>query len=148
MRSFIYTSLLIITACAPSKTSSSNSAKGNTRTTAVQSIDENAFRIVAATDDKTYGYEKNNPVKVGRVNGGPANERRYLNGLTGPDGEKLIYHRQGSCCPFKTPNGLFDNSGMLDIYRVTWVGASDTLTIFINMYDEGDLFVPVGLKAR
>jgi hypothetical protein len=31
---------------------------------------------------------------------------------------------------------------------VYWDGCKDTLDIYINMYDFGELYVPVGLKAR
>jgi hypothetical protein len=88
-------------------------------------------------------------VKVGgaRENAGPKNERRFLNGLRGPNQEVLQYYRAGSCCPFNTPNGVFANSGMLDIYKVYWTGGTDTLTIYINMYDKGDLEIPVGLTG-
>ncbi len=106
--------------------------------------------VEKTTEDPSYGYKKTNPVKVGGVseNSGPLNERRFLNALTGPNGERIIYTRGGSCCSFKTPNGPFGNSGMLDRYEITWLGATDTLDIFINMYDEGDLFIPVGLTAK
>jgi hypothetical protein len=78
---------------------------------------------------------------------GPRSERRFLNALLGPNGEEVKYFRAGSCCPFKTPNGILD-TGLLDRYRVSWTGSKDTLDIFINMYDKGDLQIPVGLTAR
>jgi hypothetical protein len=79
---------------------------------------------------------------------GPRNERRFLNSLSGPNGEDVQYFRAGSCCAFKTPNGLMDNTGMLDRYRLTWTGSSDTLNIYINMYDKGNLMIPAGLTAK
>jgi hypothetical protein len=115
---------------------------------AVQYIDDDAYLLTVPSDDNTYGYQQHNPVKVGGLTKGPLNERRFLNGLSGPNGERISYYRAGSCCPFKTPNGLLDNTGLLDKYLVTWAGASDTLTIYINMYDEGDLKIPVGFTTR
>ncbi|QHT72044.1 2-dehydro-3-deoxyphosphooctonate aldolase [Rhodocytophaga rosea] len=105
--------------------------------------------MTESANDKTYGYEKGNPVKVGgsKENSGPKNQRRFLNGLLGPNGEQIKYYRAGSCCGFKTPNGLFDNIGLLDLYKVYWDG-SDTLNIYINLYDKGDLMIPVGLTAK
>lgn len=89
-------------------------------------------------------------MKAGGIkeNSGPRNERRYLNALLGPEGQEVKYARAGSCCPFKTPNGMLDNTGMLDRYRLTWAGSADTVDIYINMYDKGDLRIPVGLKAK
>lgn len=123
---------------------------GDTRTRPVEFIDENTYLLVEQTDDGTYGYKRSNPVKVGGSNesSGPRNERRFLNALLGPNGEEIRYFREGSCCVFKTPNGLIDNSGMLDKYRISWVGSKDTLDIYINLYDKGDLKIPVGLTAR
>jgi len=93
---------------------------------------------------KGYGYSKEDPIKVGGVQSGPANERAYLDRLTGPNGERVTYARQGSCCPFKTPNGLFDNSGMLDIYEVRYKGLPKPVILYINMYDRDELKAPEG----
>lgn len=121
---------------------------GNTRTKPVTSLDAATFELTETTTDTTYGFDRKNPVSVGNTGGGPANERRYLNALLGPHGEPVSYIREGSCCAFKTPNGLFDNTGMLDRYKVTWAGAADTVVLYINMYDRGDLKIPVGFTAR
>ena len=142
---------MIVTGCASQKNAATASAGlGDTRTKHVEYLDDNSYLLVDVSDDPTYGYDKANPVKVGGVSesSGPANERRFLNALLGPNGEEINYFRAGSCCHFKTPNGIMDNTGLLDLYRVYWSGASDTLDIYINMYDKGDLKVPVGLTAR
>lgn len=135
---------------ATNSSTSTNKGKGDDRTKTVTLLDENTFLITDTTDDKTYGYDKTNPVKVGgsKESSGPKNERRYLNGLLGPNGEEIKYFRAGSCCAFKTPNGMIDNTGLLDRYRVFWKGSQDTLNIYINMYDKGDLKIPVGLTAK
>src|SRR5690554_4019855 len=83
--------------------------------------------------DTRYGYSKSDPVKVGGVSDGPRREREYLHSLSGPNGEKVWFNRDGSCCPFDTPNSEF--GGMLDIYSVTYEGKGDTVKIYINMYD-------------
>lgn len=141
-------SLLVIN-CASQKGIKSSKA-GDTRTKPIEFIDNNTFLLVEKSSDNTYGYKESNPIKVGGVhdNSGPLNERRFLNALLGPNGENVQYYRVGSCCHFKTPNGLFNDTGMLDIYSVFWTDSKDTLNIYINMYDEGDLFIPVGFKAK
>ncbi|GGK80502.1 hypothetical protein ACD591_09935 [Rufibacter glacialis] len=112
-------------------------------------LDEDTYRLTETSSDKTYGYNRANPVNVGGSgeNSGPLNERRFLNALLGPNGERVGYHRAGSCCGFKTPNG-FMGEGMLDKYRMYWEGGKDTLDIYVNMYDKGDLKVPVGFTAK
>lgn len=125
-----------------------NSSKGHTRTIPVESIDDKTYFLTELSEDKTYGYDKLNPIKVGGEGGGPRNERRFLNALLGPEGQELKFFRAGSCCHFETPNGLVENMAMLDIYRITWEGAADTLSLYLNMYDNGDLKIPAGLRAK
>lgn len=142
----------VLTGCASQKGSTTTKKElGNTLPPSqIQSIDDNTYILTSQATDKSYGYDKSNPIKVGgaKESSGPKNERRFLNGLLGPNGEEIRYNRAGSCCQFNTPNGLFANSGMLDIYKVSWKGSPDTLNIYINMYDKEELKVPVGLTAK
>lgn len=107
--------------------------------------DDKTFLITEISDDETYGYTVENPIKVGGINQseGPLNERRYLNALYSPTGKAIDYYRKGSCCPFETENG-FMGSGMLDIYEVTWKGQTVPIILYINMYDFGPLKAPKG----
>jgi hypothetical protein len=141
--------LLIMLGCASQKANTTTGA-GDTQSSQPVFLNDNTYLLTEASNDETYGYKKSNPIKVGgsRESAGPTNERRFLNALLGPNGEEVRYLRTGSCCPFKTPNGLIDNTGMLDRYRITWTGTQDTLDLFINMYDKGDLQIPVRLTAR
>lgn len=122
---------------------------GNTRTKPVYFVDHLTYLLVDSSTDTSYGFEERNPIKTGGANDklGPTNQRRFLNALLGPEGEEVGYYRLGSCCRFKTPNG-FGGSGMLDIYKVFWAGSPDTLSLYINMYDEGDLKIPLGFTAK
>jgi hypothetical protein len=78
---------------------------------------------------------------------GAANQREYLNSLSGPNGEEVSFVRVGSCCPFKTKNSSF-NSGLLDIYKVTYDGKGDTVRLYLNLYDEEPVRAPLGFKFR
>lgn len=98
-----------------------------------------------ASDD--YGYTEKNPVKVGGVNSGPANERAYLDRLTGPKGELIKYHRLGSCCSFKSNNAPF-GMGLLDRYEITIEGDSIKKILYLNMYDKGKLYAPKGFLLK
>lgn len=97
----------------------------------------------SAVNDDSYGYSQENPIKVGGVASGPANERKYLSNITGPNGEQVWYSRNGSCCAFESKNGMM-GIGMLDIYSVTYDGKGDTVTLYINMYDSDVLRAPKG----
>lgn len=114
-----------------------------------QLLDNNTFSITEISKDATYGYTEGNPIMVGKAGGsGPLNERRFLNALTGPNGEQITYKRLGSCCEFKTKNGLFDDAGFLDKYEVTYEGLDEPVILYINMYDSDLLKIPAGFKKK
>ena len=108
-------------------------------------LDNNTFVITEMATDRSYGLSEKNPVEVGGTS--PLNERRFLNALTGPNGEKVTYFRAGSCCPVKSKNGM-SGMAMLDNYRVTYEGSKDTVSIYINMYDSSPLKAPFGKKIK
>lgn len=138
----------LVSACASSK-KSTLAEKGNDRKEPVVLINNYTYLLLKSAENPQYGYSPDYSIDVGGANQsmGPDNQRRFLNALLGPNGETVKYHRAGSCCAFKTPNG-FGGMGLMDRYRVYWDGSKDTLTLYINMYDEGDLFIPKGLNAR
>jgi hypothetical protein len=112
-------------------------------------INSETFKIRIAATDSTYGYSPDNAIKVGGPDGGPRNERRFLNALLGPNGETVKYHREGSCCFVKSANAPFGGDHVpLDRYAIYWPGIKDTLELYINMYDSDILQIPVGLKAK
>ena len=141
------TSLLFISCGGAKKSSASIAGYGSPNVDQVL-LDDQTFKIEIYSEDQSYGYTKENPVMVGSKNGGPKNERRFLNALTGPNGEALEYTRVGSCCQFQTKNGLFGDAGLLDIYEVSYEGLEEKMTIYINMYDSDTLKVPVGLSLK
>lgn len=107
------------------------------------------FKVEVYSEDPTYGYSQENPIMVGKGGGsGPMNERRFLNALIGPNGEPITYTRLGSCCGFKTKNGLFGDGGMLDKYSVMHKGLEKEVILYINMYDSDTLKIPVGFKKK
>jgi hypothetical protein len=112
--------------------------------------DQYSFVVTEISQDETYGYSPENAVEVGGAKNseGPINERRYLNALTGPNGEEVTYYRAGSCCPTPSENAMFGGKAMLDNYRVTWEGSKDTVSIYINMYDSSPLKAPKGFGLR
>ena len=87
--------------------------------------------------DATYGYSKDNPIKVGGdAFGGPSRERAYLDSLSGPNGEAVSYERTGSL-------GYGDT--ILDIYQITYAGT--TKTLYIDEYSYETLMAPLGFTC-
>ncbi|WP_268223352.1 2-dehydro-3-deoxyphosphooctonate aldolase [Sinomicrobium oceani] len=112
-------------------------------------LNDQTFLLSEISEDPDYGLTPEKPVEVGGVKEkeGPLNERRFLNALAGPEGQQISYYRAGSCCAVKSKNG-FMGMAMLDNYRVSWEGASDTVSIYINMYDRGVLKAPSGFTIK
>ncbi|HMM04933.1 MAG: hypothetical protein LBS20_04490 [Prevotella sp.] len=147
---FIVPMLILLTACGSSK----QPAKKGWGTYGSPNVEQKllnneTFVVEVYSDDITYGYTEENPIMVGAAGGsGPLNERRFLNALMGPDGEPITYRRIGSCCGFKTKNGLFDDGGFLDKYSVMHKGLEKEVILYINMYDSDVLKIPVGFKKK
>lgn len=87
--------------------------------------------------DSTYGYSKDNPIKVGGDwFNGPQRERAYLDSLSGPNGEEVSYNRTGS---------ISHGDTILDIYSVTYPGK--TVSLYLDMYTYEELMAPVGFTC-
>jgi hypothetical protein len=138
---FLFTALLLIS-CSSTKNTSQSTYSGKH-----ELLDDLTFKIDEYSQDESYGYTQKNPIKVGNFAEGPKNERRFLNALAGPNGEKISYYRIGSCCEFKTKNSPF-GGGLLDKYSVTYEGSTKEIVLYINMYDADFLKVPVGFTLK
>ena len=110
---------------------------------------ENTFLLTEYSKDKRYGYDKNYPINVFYRNtkDEAINQQRFLNALAGPNGEKIFFKKIDSCCPFPTAKSDM-GAGFLDIYEVTWVGQKKPVRLYLNIYEKGQLLVPVGFTIR
>jgi len=146
----LLTCLLAFTNCGTQK--KATSAAGGKKTVKYKAdspndiLDGNKFIIKTVSTDSTYGYTEANPIRVGATS--PANERRYLNSIYGPQGQVLKYERAGSCCDFKTPNGMLNETGLLDMYEVTYHGLEEPVLLYLDMYDYAPLAAPVGFTLK
>ena len=109
------------------------------------------MRLTARAASADYGYSPEHPVKVGGLSAdglrdGPKSSQTYLNSLAGSNGESLSYVRRGSCCPFTNPE-LPLGGGLLDVYELTFAGAEQSITVYINVHETGELAIPKGLTA-
>jgi hypothetical protein len=107
----------------------------------------NTFVITQYSKDPKYGYNPDYPINVFYRNAKDEtiNQQRYLNALTGPKGEKLFFKKIEVCCPFPTKNSEM-GGGFLDIYEVTWVGQKSPIKLYLNIYEKGELMVPMGFE--
>jgi len=109
----------------------------------------NTFLITDYSQDSKYGYDADYPVNVFYKNSNreDINAHRFLNALAGPKGEKITYTKLESCCPFPSKRTEM-GAGFLDVYEITWDGQSKPIKLYINIYEKGYLFVPVGLSLK
>ena len=105
----------------------------------------NTFVITAFSKDPKYGYNPDYPINVFYKNTKDENinQQRYLNALTGPKGEKLLYKKTEVYCPFPTKNSEM-GGGFLHVYEVTWEGQKEPVKLYLNIYEKGALLVPIG----
>jgi hypothetical protein len=140
---------ILMSACTATKSSTASSGEKKPTEPPNKLKDSRTFELKKKSTDKTYGYEEGNPILVGGAKNsqGPTNERRFLNALSGPNGEDISYERKGSCCHFSTENGMM-GMGLLDVYEIKWKGQDEPVTLYLNMYDGGELLVPVGFTIK
>lgn len=141
-RKFLILPLALLAAC-----SSSRAPRGLNYTSAkASSMGVGFYGLPGPAPDSGYGYSQDKAIQVGGAKNeeGSLNEHKYLNSLRGPNGEDIRYARTGSCCMFDTPNAMFGGRGLLDTYIITWEGLKKPITLYLNMYDAGPLYVPAG----
>jgi hypothetical protein len=109
----------------------------------------NTFVITEFSKDKKYGYDKDYPINVfyRNTSNETINQQRFLNALTGPNGEVLKYAKKESCCPFPSKNNAM-GAGMLDVYEVTWEGLTTPILLYFNIYEKGLLLAPDGFGIK
>jgi hypothetical protein len=138
----LFALLICATSCMSTKSTLRNV---NENAPIPQLTANNTFVIKAFSKDAKYGYNPDYPINIffRTTKDEVINQQRYLNALTGPKGEKIFYKKIEICCPFPTKNSEM-GGGFLDIYEITWVGQKQPVKLYLNIYEKGDLFVPMG----
>ena len=78
--------------------------------------------------DATYGYSRENPIKVGGTPlYGAARQRRFLQALVGPAGQPTTFRRRGS---IRTDR----DDLILDLYEVTYTGVEKPIELYLDWY--------------
>jgi hypothetical protein len=137
--------LLIITSCGSIK----SSLKNVDNSAPVPVVKNNAFVITAYSKDKKYGYNKDYPINIfyRDTKNDTINQQYFLNALAGPKGEKITFTKLENCCPFPTKTSEM-GAGFLDVYELKWPGIKTPIILYINIYERGQLMVPLGLSLK
>ena len=134
--------LLLLTSCG-SRNPKILSTSTNPTTS---SLDHTPYiDITEYSTNENYGLDGKFPVKVGERS--VSNQRRYLASLAGPNGEVLQFHRRGSCCGYKSENGLM-GTALVDVYEVTYEGLKEPILVYISFYDYEEAYIPKGFTKR
>jgi len=139
-------SLFIISSCV-----STRSTIKNIDDTAPTPIlrDNDRFLLSEYSSDKKYGYDPDYPINVFYRNTKDENlnATRFLNALAGPNGEAIFYTKIETCCPF--PSKRTDmGAGLLDVYEVSWKGQLKPIRLYVNIYEKGYLYIPLGFSIK
>ena len=108
------------------------------------------LKLEEQSKDPDYGYSTDKPVKVGiGPDGGAGNESIYLELLRDHSGKPIKFKRKGSCCPYKTENGIM-GIALLDNYEITYMdekGLEKKANVYISFYDYETPMILSGLKT-
>ncbi len=109
------------------------------------------LRLTKTADNNKYGFTSDNPIKVGSgPDGGPANNRAYLDLLRDGMGKPITYERKGSCCAYQSKNALIGGIALLDHYEITYLnenGIKKTASVYISFYDYEEPQILFGFKT-
>jgi hypothetical protein len=146
----IQASLLTLLVCFVSCTSTKSTIKNiDNNAPNLQLTENNTFFISEFSKDSKYGFDKDYPVNIffQSTANENINQKRFLNALAGPKGQKLTYTKLESCCPFPAKRSDM-GAGLLDVYELKWEGQKSPVILYLNIYEKGVLMVPFGLSLK
>ncbi len=99
--------------------------------------------LCVVSTDAGYGVTREQAVPVGGgLTSGIERERRYLDGLRGPQGQRLRYSRIGSTLAAPDPD-----SGPVDMYEISYDGQAAPVTLFLDIYHLDEPRAPQGFQC-
>lgn len=124
----------------------------------IQNIDNTAIRpkIIAdkfelteyATNNK-YGFDADYPINIGTFN--ENQEKRqvafFFNALESVKGEKVLFKKIDTCCPFPTKNNTM-GAGTLSIYEYNFEGTSTKGKLYFNIHEKGKIVCPIEFSIK
>lgn len=110
---------------------------------------QNTFVLSEISTDSKYGFDKDYPINVFYRNSidEEINCNRFLNALSGSNGEMITFKKTGICCPFPSKN-INTGGGFLAVYEITYEGLLSPKVLYLNIYEKGLLLAPVGFTIK
>ena len=126
------------------------------------SFGQSDFSYLTISTDSTYGYTDKNPLKMKKGNQGKSIDYSivFLKNLRTTDNQKLELVQRFTV---DDPNHVRPKTqltnrytgmpisgklGLLDKYYFVTAEKRDTLTIYVDIYNKGELKIPKGLKIK
>jgi hypothetical protein len=145
----LITLLLLIVACKSDKLHWSTKRENTLEF--IPEVDS-VLILEGISKNPNYGYSPQYPIKLGVTNEytSATYPEKYLQSITGPNGEQITYERIKSCCFFKTVNSdaAYQNVGVLEVYEVTYSGLKTPKILYLNFFDQGAVFAPQGFIPK
>lgn len=142
----LITCLAIFTSCISTKSTIQNI---NDKAVMPKVVGDH-FEIKQMANDGKYGFNQDYPINLGfykTENNNLNNVKRFFNGITSVDGEKLSYKKIDTCCPYPSKNNSV-GVGTLDIYEVWVEGKKEKWLLYININDKGEVYCPKGFLPK
>ncbi|HAA14373.1 MAG TPA: 2-dehydro-3-deoxyphosphooctonate aldolase [Cytophagales bacterium] len=110
-------------------------------------LDEDTFVLQGTSKNPHYGYTPKAPIHVGGYDTQDESLHvfRYLNALRGPEGEKISWTYEGSCCDYPSTRDRMGQA-FLEVYALSYPGQALTpLLVYLDTYHYDRLQAPEGL---
>jgi tetratricopeptide (TPR) repeat protein len=106
--------------------------------------------LTNTSTSRLYGFSSEHPIKIGDgPDGGPANERAYLDLLRDAKGKPVQYERMSTCCGYKSDNAP-KGMALLDKYQMVFTtedGETKTVFVYFSFYDYDEPLVLFGFTT-
>ena len=116
---------------------------------APRNFSETLIQGIESSDDPTYGYTEENPVKIGGGQKDFLGHRLrdlYLDILRGPNGKRIKFERVGQGGMYRSPNGP-GGFAFIDLYEIRSKDLDGTKSLYISIYDFEEPKIPQGLTV-
>ncbi len=124
----------------------------------IKNIDDTAIRpqiknghfiFTEYATETNYGIDADFPINIGVISDRSEDVfiNYFFNGLQGPNGEKVIFKKLDTCCPFPTKHSNM-GAGLLFMYEANFEGSAKKQTFYFNIYEKGKIVCPKGFQIR
>jgi hypothetical protein len=144
-----YLSLLLIALLSISCISTKSTIQNIDETAVRPKIKDQMFLIVDYAKDANYAFNEDYPINIGLVseNFETGQVGYFFNGIEGKNGEKILFEKIDTCCPFPSKNSTM-GAGTISVYEYTIEGTSKKGKMYFNIFEKGEILCPKGFTIK